>query len=155
MTEMAIAKKRRLIFLILVILTALIIPVTVIIIRFNLIDQILAAPKSTKISFLAIAIILLIFFIFAKKLKVMIGEMEFSMWKVLFSGIFFMIPLTIGMVLLFVLIMVSTDLIYVFKWIYICMAITCFIWLPIWAHYNAEVLRLKRIGEVREGVRTS
>jgi hypothetical protein len=144
-------KKRRLLVFLAIILTILIIPSIVIIIKFNLIEQFKTTTPKTQFSILAMISLIVVFLIFYKKINLLINQMEFSILKVILNGFMFMIPLTIFLVIFIGLTFVLEDVIFVFKWIWGCAFITSFTLIPIWSYYNTKIAKENRVLEVRKG----
>lgn len=145
-------KKKRLIFFLLTITSSFIIPIIVVAVKYDIIEQFKALPSKVKVSMIGMIIILGLSFAFYKKLKKFLNKMEFSIIKHLVFGLIHFLILVSVLFLLIGINAIIEDVVYVFKWIVSCNIPSLFVFEPMWEKYNYLVQREIRVGEIREGV---
>ena len=131
-------KSKRNICFILSLLFSFVIPVIVIIDRYNMIEAFSNLSTKVQMSIIGCVVIMILALANIKKITEFINKIEFSIWKCLVSGTFKIIPLVAILVLLTNITLIIDDLTYVTYWILGSNIVSLFIFDPLWRYYNEE-----------------
>lgn len=122
----------------LTILFSFVIPATVVVIKYHMVEAFMHASTSVQLSIMGCIIILIMALCNIKKITTFINNIEFSIMKCIISGAFKMIPLICILLLLTNMNLIINDLTYITYWIVASNAISLFIFDPLWKYYNEE-----------------
>lgn len=131
-------KSKRNLCFILSLLFSFVIPVIVIIDRYNMIEAFSNLSTKVKLSIIGCVIVVILAISNIKKITDFVNSIEFSIWKCLVSGTFKIIPLVCILLLLTNITLLIDDLTYVTYWILGSNVFSLFIFDPLWRYYNEE-----------------
>lgn len=148
---------KRILFFIASIIVSVGIPLTAIIIKYDMIHKFARQTTRLKISIIGAIIFIILFTIFFKKIVKFLNDQEFSMTLVVIKNIIKIIPLVCISLLLINMMYIIDDLMYVFGWIVGCNIISLIFIQPFVEKYsyltkkdNAKKLIKEAIGEYNE-----
>lgn len=147
-------KKLRALFLSLIIIVGLV-PVMYVVFRYDIINQLKHLETSTKVGAYSLLIVAGVFLGFSKKIISLVKEMEFSIFKSIISGILFLVPIGMALIISIGLSYIITDLIEVFEWVMGSNVIIFLILRPVWQYYNEKIKDQKEIDKMKEGFRSN
>lgn len=145
------AFKRNLCF-ILSSIVSIFIPIIVTIIKYDMIHVLIKTKTSVKVSIIGASIILILFFVFFKRIMKFLNTLSFSMKVSVLKGITKLIPLVLLLLLFINVVKIIDDLVFVTGWIVGCNSISFLILDPLTEKYNYEAKRDEHRKLIKEGI---
>lgn len=145
-------KGYRMLFLILTLLFSFGIPIAVIIIKFDILKNVMAMPTKVKVGILSSMAILILTISLFKKIKKMFSKMEFSTFKVIVRGLFNLIFMFALLIVVYSISVIIKDVVYIMDWVVGCNIPALLIFEPMFEKFNEDVKREIRISEISQGV---
>lgn len=133
-------------------IVSIFVPITVTIIKYNMIHVLIETKTSVKVSIIGASIILILFFVFFKRITKFLNTLSFSMKIAVLKGITKLIPLVLLLLLFVNIVKIIDDLVFVTGWIVGCNSISFLILDPLTEKYNYEAKKDEQRKLIKEGI---
>jgi hypothetical protein len=117
-----------------------------------MIHVLIETKTSVKVSVIGATIILILFFVFFKRIMKFLNTLSFSMKVSVLKGITKLIPLVLLLLLFVNVVKIIDDLVFVTGWIVGCNSISFLILDPLTEKYNYEAKRDEHRKLIKEGI---